>query len=433
MLLLEPDTCGINEEEGLPPIKPMATRCGLDWQKSRPLKGFNLPRLPQKSSNGSDMNRQQSERGQRLERMSLSTSNSADRLAGNLKPIRRVVIGLAFTLLVVLVATLSYHQLGWSWSDSFYMVIITIFGVGYGEVHPVDTGWLRGVTISIIVFGYAGAVYTVGAFVQFLIDGELQKLLGERRMQREIDQLNHHIIVCGYGRMGTLLADTLRHQKRSLLMIDSNPHRIREARAAGLLAIEGNATEEEVLRMAGIERASILASVLSDDASNIFLTITAHELNPGLAIYSRAEQFSTIKKLLHVGASKVISPSHIGADRLAHLILHPSAESLLQQTQLPEGLNDSLGELGLEIDELEIPSHSALCGETLEKALSHLGHGLLSVALRSADGKVHVSPLLTETFHPNDVWIVLGRREDIAIVREKVQREIGTTGTKNCP
>lgn len=350
-----------------------------------------------------------------------SYEGSNGKLASNWNPIRKVVIGLAFTLFVVIASTVAYHELGWSWSDAFYMVIITIFGVGFGEVRPVDTAWLRSVTIGIIVFGYAGAVYTVGAFVQFLIDGELQKLLGVRRMQREIDQLDHHIIICGYGRMGTLLADSLRQQRRSLLMVDSNPHRIREARAAGFLAIEGNATEEEVLRLAGIERASILASVLSDDASNIFLTITAHELNPSLAIYSRAEQSSTIKKLLHVGASRVISPSHIGADRLAHLILHPTAESLLQQTQLPEGLNDELGDLGLQIDEIEIPPNSALCGESLQQAQSHIGHGLLSVAVRSVDGKVNVSPLLTQTLHANDVWIVLGRKEDIAMVRRKCQ------------
>ena len=176
-----------------------------------------------------------------------------------------------------------------------------------------------------------------------------------------------------------------------------------------------------MLKAAGIERAAILASVVSDDASNVFLTITAHELNPSLIIYSRAEQLSTIKKLQHVGATKVISPAHIGADRLAHLILTPTAESILQQSHLPEGLNEELEDLGLKLDELEIPAGSILCGKTLLQAQSEVGHGLLTVAVKSSTGSIKLSPLLTDALQANDVWIVMGRKEDLTALRRTFQ------------
>lgn len=126
-----------------------------------------------------------------------------------MNPVRRMIVGLSVMLFVSLAAILGYRLSGWTWSDAFYMVVITIFGVGYGEVRPVSTAALRLITIGVIVFGYAATVYTVGGFVQFLIDGELRKVLGIRRMQRDIEGLHHHVIICGYGRMGTILCNAL--------------------------------------------------------------------------------------------------------------------------------------------------------------------------------------------------------------------------------
>ena len=328
-------------------------------------------------------------------------------------PVLRMVIGLGVISIVTILAVVSYVLNGWSLSDAFYMVVITIFGIGYGEVRPITTPALRVVTICLIVTGYASVVYTVGGFVQFLIDGQLRKVLGIRRMQYDIEHLRKHTIICGYGRMGSALAQLLKARRRSFVIIESNAKRVHEARSAGCLAIEGDASEEDVLRAAGIERAAELAAVLHDDATNVFLTITAHELNPALRILSRCEQPSTAKKLRQVGACQVIAPTQIGADRLSQLILHPTAESVLRDSKLPEGINQGLETIGLHLDELEIQQGSELAGGTLVNLFRQVGHGLLVVAVRQRSGKILLTPSEHQVLEVGDVLIVLGHQTNI--------------------
>lgn len=330
-------------------------------------------------------------------------------------PMRRILTGLGITLLVSMTAMIGYVLHGWSWLDALYMVVITIFGVGYGEVHPLDQSSLRWLTIGLILLGYAAAVYTIGGLAQLIINGELRTLLGVRRMQREIELLDKHIVICGFGRMGRLLAHALAARGRKVLVIDCQADRVREARANGFLAIEGNATEEEVLKVAGVERASTLATVLSDDVANVFITITAHQLNSALEIFARAEQPSTTQKLRQVGARHVILPTAIGADRLANMILRPSAESMLRQIKLPEGLNDDLAAIGLRLDELEVKPNSSLVGGKISAIRIH-GHrmGVLIVAVRQANGNVVINPEASTLLAAGDCVIMLAHEEDIA-------------------
>lgn len=335
-------------------------------------------------------------------------------------PTRRILRGLAITMLVSFLAVVGYVVHGWSWLDSIYMVVITIFGVGYGEVRPIDSLSLRWLTIGLIVLGYAAAGYTVGGFVQLIISGELKTLLGVRRMQREIENLSDHVIICGYGRMGSLLATTLGTRGRRTIVVDISGDRVREARAAGFLALEGNATEEDVLKAAGVERALVLATVLGDDVYNVFITITAHQLNEKLQILARAEQTSTTKKLRQVGANHVILPAAIGADRLANIILRPSAESILRHVKLPEGLNDDLAAIGLRLDELEVKPDSPLVSGKISSIRVH-GHryGVLIVALRQANGNVLINPPASTQLAAGDCVIMLAHGEDIAKICEQ--------------
>lgn len=338
----------------------------------------------------------------------------------------KILAGLAISLMIVFVAVVGYVLNGWTWQDSLYMVVITIFGVGYEETQPVDTPVLRWLTIGLIICGYAAAIYTVGGFAQLLIDGELRRVLGVRRMQREIDQLEGHVIICGFGRMGSKLAEALTTRGKALIVVDQDPLRVDAARGHGCLSIQGNATEESILRQAGVERASILTTVLSDDVSNLFITITAHELNPGLQILARAEQTSTIKKLRQVGASKVILPANIGADRLANMILRPSAESLLRQAELPEGLNDDLASLGLRLDELELQAGSSLIGGAISDLNIQGNHRFLIVALRNSSGDVVLHPGPTQTLQQGDCVVILAHEKDIAdlCARYSLQSEL---------
>jgi voltage-gated potassium channel len=350
------------------------------------------------------------QRGKLSQRLSLTRYLAA---RDAMTPVVRMLIGLMITILVSSIAITSYVLNGWSFGDSLYMVVITIFGIGYGEVRPVTTPALRTITICLIMTGYAAVVYTVGGFVQFLVDGQLRKVLGIRRMQHDIERLRKHTIICGYGRMGSVLAQSLKARTRSLVIIESNTKRVHEARAAGFLAIEGDASEEDVLLAAGIDRASVLAAVLHDDAANVFLTITAHDLNPSLRILARSEQPNTAKKLRQVGACQVISPTQIGADRLSQLIVHPTAESVLRETKLPEGINQDLNTIGLQIDELELESGSSLVGGTLAELFEQAGHGFLVVAIRQQTGNIILTPLASQLLAVGDVLIILGHGTDI--------------------
>ncbi len=347
-------------------------------------------------------------------------------------PLRRILTGVGFTLLIVAAAALLYVMAGWSWGDAIYMVVITIFGIGYGEVRPVDTDFLRWMTIGLIIFGYMAVIYTVGGFAQMVIDGELRRVLGVRRMQRDIDRLTGHVVICGFGRMGRKLAEALATRGKPLVVIDQSKDRVEQAREFGCLAIEGNATEESTLKSAGVVRASTLTTVLSDDVANLFITITAHELNPALEILARAEQTSTIKKLRQVGASNVILPANIGADRLANMILRPSAESLLQQAELPEGLNYDLASIGLRLDELELQPGSPLIGGTIEDLISKGQSLLLIVALREAEGKVHLNPPQKHPLSSGDCVVILAHDEDIPRLcsRFNLQSELSAGDTE---
>lgn len=328
-------------------------------------------------------------------------------------PVRRIFTGLGIMLVVVFSAVFGYVLYGWTWLDSLYMVVITISGVGYGEVHPVDSLELRWLTIGLIVLGYLAAIYMVSGFAQLVIDGELKRALGVRKMYREIDRLEQHVVICGFGRMGSKLAEALATRGKPLIVIDQDASRVDTARGFGCLALQGNATEEETLKAAGVERASTLTTVLSDDVSNLFITITAHELNPKLEILARAEQTSSIKKLRQVGASKVILPANIGADRLAQMILRPSAETLLSQAALPAGLNEDLSSLGLRLDELEIQTDSPLIGGTIADLKIHGKTPFLIVAIRNKAGDVRLNPSPQESLAWGDCVVILAHEGDI--------------------
>ncbi len=347
--------------------------------------------------------------------------------AGAWHPARRLVLGSLLFFLVSLAAVFGYRLQGWTWLDSIYMVVITVFGIGYGEVHPPENAWQQSYTIGVIIFGYASMLYVVGGFIQMLIDGEVNHLLGVRRMTTKIERLHRHVIICGYGRMGRLLAERLKHRGMPLLIVDRDEARVQQAADAGHLVMQGNATEEELLLAAGVERASILATVLSDDVANLFITITSRQLNPKLQILARAEQPSTSTKLRAVGADQVILPAATGADRLAQMILRPSTEVMLRRAELPQALFDQLESLGLALDELQLHEGSRLCGKPLATLTSISSLTFLIVAVRKHDGRVIVHPPADTYLSEGDSVIIMGHQDDLtklcaecALDRERV-------------
>lgn len=327
--------------------------------------------------------------------------------------LRRIVVGASFFLVTLVVAVAGYTLAGWTVLEAIYMVVITIFGVGYGEVRPIESPTLRVFTIFVIIAGTSSAVYIVGGFVQMVTEGEINRALGARRKMKDISELREHVIICGYGRIGQILARRMAESSVQFLIIDSSSDRLEKAESLGCLTLHGNATDELILQTAGIERAKFLATALPDDASNVFITLTARGLNPNLIILARGEYPTTEKKLRLAGADHVVLPATIGALRMAHMITHPAALDFLDQNDGGSNLNELLAKLDVQIDELAIPPESHLIGGTIGDVEVRGKGTFIVVALRCADGSTIIHPAPHTPLSVGDTLILMGHRGDI--------------------
>jgi voltage-gated potassium channel len=324
---------------------------------------------------------------------------------------QRIITGVATFALTVIVAVTGYVLAGWSLLDAIYMVVITIFGVGYGEVQPLTSTTLKVFTILVIIAGVLSVAYIVSGFVQLITEGEIRKLLDVKRMNKDIELLEDHVIICGFGRIGQMVARQLKTAHQPFVVLDNNNDRIELARDRGYLMYLGNATDENNLQAVGIEKARTLATVLPDDAANVFITLTAREMNPHLVILARGEIPSTEKKLRLAGANHVVLPATISAARMSHLITNPSAVDFLSQTDGQVGLNELLAELDVQIQELAVTP--SMVGGTVGD-LEVRGKGtFIIVALRRADGEVIVHPGRDIYLAQDDTLMLMGHQGDM--------------------
>lgn len=321
--------------------------------------------------------------------------------------IRKIVLGAAIFLVSCAAAIVGYLLAGWTLLEAVYMVTITIFGVGYGEVRPVNDPALRVFTMGVIIAGCTSSIYVMGGFVQMIAAGELNRFLGARRMTKGIEKLTGHVIVCGYGRVGQMLSRELTAYGQSFLVIDTDQERLQEAEAAGLFVLVGDATQEQTLASARIADARVLATVLPNDASNVFITLTARELNEDIEIIARGESAATERKLLRSGATRVVLPAAIGASRIARLITRPTAEELLSNSLQQQTLNDDLDQLGLRMHDLPVPDGSEFRDTRLEQVSCGTEIQCVIIAVRSAEGQVLQNPSADYLLQPGDVLIVL--------------------------
>lgn len=297
-------------------------------------------------------------------------------LAGS--PLRNLTGVVAFVIVVVIAATVAYMHAGWRFSDAIYMVLLTVYTVGYGEVRPIDTPYLHAVTIATMVLGCTGMILVTGALVQALTVFQIQQILGGDRMKNEIDKLKGHTIVCGYGRIGVMLARDLKAGGAQFLVLEREEKRLAEAQEHGHLCLHGDATDEDALVAAGVDRAAILATVLPDDAANVFITLSARSLNPSLMIIARGEEPSTETKLRQAGADRVVLPTHIGAERMAEMILFPDTTRIIRGSDQMRDFEKSLRELGLNIEVALVHEKSTADGVTVEE-LERRGKGAFFV------------------------------------------------------
>ncbi|MEM9088109.1 MAG: NAD-binding protein [Cyanobacteria bacterium P01_F01_bin.53] len=326
---------------------------------------------------------------------------------------QRITTGILFFTVTILVAVIGYILAGWTPLDAIYMVVITIFGVGYGEVKPLETTSLRVFTILVIIAGALSVAYTVAGFVQMVTQGEIRRALHLRQMTQDIQNLTNHVIVCGYGRMGQMLAQKLEADQQRFIILDRDPARIAAAEAQGYLVYLGNATDEDHLQSVGITRARALSTVLPDDAANVFISLTARELNRKLMIVARGTLPSSEKKLRLAGADQVILPATIGALRMAHLISHPHAVNFVAQDDGRANLNEMLAEIDIQVNELSVSLESPLLGRTIGDVESRALGTFIVVALRRADGTVNIHPDSGEPLREGDAVMIMGHQGDM--------------------
>lgn len=325
-------------------------------------------------------------------------------------PLARVRRGFLF-LVAVLVASISgYVALtGKGWIEAAYMVIITVASVGFTEESKLGPA-LQLYFIVVVVLGMSAAGYTLGGLFQMVTEGEIERALGMRRASREIGHLNGHTILCGFGRTGRVLAEQLAQQKQRFVIVDKSPERIAEAQELGYLVITGDATEEDALLGAGVERAKNVVTVLPDDADSVFIALTARNINKSLHIIARAEHKSSQKKLIQAGADRVVLPTTIGAQRIAAMLLRPSTVELFE-------LVVDRAELDVEVAEFVVGRDSPLVGLTARTASAREKHGLMIVAIRQAAGRMLFNPDADQRFEPGDTLIAMGNPADIARFR----------------
>ncbi|MCE0522283.1 MAG: potassium channel family protein [Methylacidiphilales bacterium] len=321
------------------------------------------------------------------------------------KSMHGLYIGALMFLGVIVSGVVAYSLEGWKLSDAIYMVIITVFSVGYEEVEPVSTPMLRAITMLIIVAGDASKVYFVGSLVRFITEGEIGKAMEEHRKSREIESISGHAVICGYGRIGQVLARDLARKRFPFLVIDNNAERVALAHTHGWQALIGDAGDEGTLSEAHLERAVVLATVLPNDMVNVFITLTARNMRPDLRIIARAEDPATEKKLKQAGANEIILPAFVGGMQIANSITHPSLDSILQDGS--RHLNNDLKELGVEIVEHSIVPNGVNDRKTVQQLLRGVESHCLVLAVKKPDGALLQHPPGNYRLEAGDVVVML--------------------------
>jgi voltage-gated potassium channel len=305
---------------------------------------------------------------------------------------------------VVVFGTLAYAKVeGWTWFDSLYMTITTITTVGGGEPRPMDVAgkWL---TIVIVAVGFAALTYTVLRLMAYMVEGRLDRLVGERRTRRRIAKMQGHYILCGYGRVGREIARLFTEEKKPFLIIDINQDSLDRAEAEGYIVVHGDAAETSTLHAAGIERAAGLIAAVDSDENNIYLTLSARVLNPKLFIVARANRDHAEEKLRLAGANRIISPYAMGGRRMASLAMRPTAVEFVDTV-----LSASNAELLLE--DFAVTDSSKSRGRTLEELIP-AESSMIVLALKRG-GRMTFRPSRDSRLESGDEIVVAGSPEDM--------------------
>ncbi|MCP4668102.1 MAG: potassium channel protein [Deltaproteobacteria bacterium] len=314
----------------------------------------------------------------------------------------KLFIAVLLSWFLLVLGTAGYMLMeGWDLLDALYMTVITLTTVGYGEVHEVSRAG-RIFTVVLIFLGVGFFVYVVGSVTQFLVEGQMRVILGRRKLENQIKRLKDHYIVCGYGRIGRVLSQHLVRGKLDVVVIEQNRDRIPVMDEDGIPYIIGEATDEDNLLKAGVERAKVLTTALATDADNVFLALSARQINPGIHVVARASQNSAKKTLYAAGVNVVVSPYDIGARRMAHSILRPTVIHFLELAFTDEDTD-------IHIEEIPVDADSHLVGKNLQASAIRQQLNLIIISMRKSDGAMLFNPRAETTIDAGDTVIAVGK------------------------
>jgi voltage-gated potassium channel len=317
----------------------------------------------------------------------------------------------AAVLLTSIVAggTIGYMLIeGWNAWDAFYMTVITVTTVGYREVHDLSRAG-QAFTILIIVSGVGAALYSFTLLAAVVVEGGLPKRFQRRRAARMLETIRDHFIICGYGRIGSLIAAQFRRQNVPYVIVERNEQRHQLAIDEGGLAVEGDASREDVLKQVGIDRARGLIAAVSTDAENVYAVLSARVLRPDLFIIGRAENEDASEKLKHAGANRVISPYHIGAVQMAQTALRPAVVDFI-------ALATSSDNVELAIEEITVAPGSALADRSLLESNLRQRFSIIVIGIQRGDGRMEFNPEPDTSIKSGDKLVVLGRPDSMKLL-----------------
>lgn len=319
---------------------------------------------------------------------------------------KKLAIAIMVLLSILCVGTLGFHYLeGWNFVESLYATVVTLSTVGYGDFIPHSSKGML-FTVFLIIVGVGTMLYTVGFITETMIEGRLNIILGRGRLEKMIKKMQNHYIICGCGRIGRLICKELAEEKVEFVVIDNNQEVIQRIEEEGFVYYKGDATHDKTLLAAGIKKAKGIICVLPSDAENLYVILTARELNQDIFILSRSDDEESEKRLLRAGADRVESPYMMGGMRMAMAILRPAMLDFVEITTMKQSLE-------LRMDEIAVCSDSSYIGKSLEDSQIKQKFGLIVVAVKQESGKMIFNPMAKYVIESNDKLIVLGEVENI--------------------
>jgi voltage-gated potassium channel len=329
--------------------------------------------------------------------------------------LRHLIIAIIVILILLVIGTAGYHVIErWPLFDALYMTVITITTVGYEEIHQLSEEG-RIFTVFLILSGFGGMGYVLGSIVQTFIAGQIRQALGRRKLEKKVKRLKNHYILCGYGRIGSFIAEKFDMEKVPFVVVEKDPKRIRVIEEDGFPHVEGDATDDDILISAGVERARCLVATTGSDADNLYITLSTRSLNPGIYILSRAAEEGAERKLLSAGANRVVSPYLIGAARMLNAVLRPNIVEFVD-------LVVERKHLELQLEEVSVEDDSKFKGKPLRESGIRRELGLIVVAIKKREGDMIFNPSSETLIEKGDVLIVLGEKKYLAMLEQLVKK-----------